>query len=93
MFEDPELITTKTKDDEIRDLKYKIENHDHQNLLKSLKIDIEYYKKKYNILNKKEVFMIVSENLFGSVGLGVGSGLTISGLAPVGFICASGTSF
>ena len=31
--------------------------------------------------------------MIGSVGLGVGSGLTISGLAPVGFMCASSISF
>ena len=37
--------------------------------------------------------MINSEILIGSLGLGVGSGLTISGLAPVGLMCASCISF
>ena len=37
--------------------------------------------------------MIVSENLIGSVGLDVGSGLTVTGLAPVGIMCASSISF
>ena len=37
--------------------------------------------------------MVVSENLMGSVGLSVGGGLTISGLAPVGVMCASSISF
>ena len=37
--------------------------------------------------------MIVSEILIGSVGLGIGSGLTISGLAPIGIICAGSISF
>ena len=37
--------------------------------------------------------MIVSEILIGGVGLGVGSSLTISGLAPVGIMCASSISF
>ena len=37
--------------------------------------------------------MIVSEILIGRAGLGVGSGLTISGLAPVGIMCASSISF
>ena len=37
--------------------------------------------------------MIISEILVGSVGLGVGSGLTISGLAPVGITCAGSISF
>ena len=33
-------------DDEIKDLKYKTETHDQKNILKSLKIENEYYKKK-----------------------------------------------
>ena len=37
--------------------------------------------------------MIVSEILISTVGLGVGSGLTVLGLAPVGIMCASGKSF
>ena len=37
--------------------------------------------------------MIVSEILIGGVGLGVGGGLTISGIAPVGILTASSISF
>ena len=37
--------------------------------------------------------MIVPEILVGSVGLSVGSGLTMSGLAPVGIVCAGSISF
>ena len=37
--------------------------------------------------------MTVSEILILSVGLGVGSGLTVSGLAPVRIMCASSKSF
>ena len=37
--------------------------------------------------------MVLSEILSGSVGLRVGSGLTISRLAPVGIMCASSISF
>ena len=37
--------------------------------------------------------MIVSEFLIGSAKLGVGSSLTLSGLAPVEIICASSISF
>ena len=51
------------------------------------------YKKKHEGLNKKNLFLIVSEFLIGSVGLGVGSGLTVSGLPPVGIMCASSISF
>ena len=49
---EPELVK-KIRDDEIKNLKYQTEKHDHENLLKSLKIDNEYYKKKYKSLNKK----------------------------------------
>ena len=37
-----ELLKTKTRDDEIKNLKYPTENHDHENIIKSLKIDNEY---------------------------------------------------
>ena len=37
----PELLNLKTKDEETEDLRYKIENHDHEKKLKSLKIDNE----------------------------------------------------
>ena len=49
--------------------------------------------KKYKNLNKKKVFMIVSESLIGTGGLAVGSSLTISGLAPVDIVVAGGISF
>ena len=39
---DPELLKIETKNDENKDLKYKTEKHDHENILKSLKIDTEY---------------------------------------------------
>ena len=41
----PSLLKVKTKDDEIKDLKYKAEKHDYENILKSLEIDNDYYKK------------------------------------------------
>ena len=47
--EDVELLKTKTRDDEIKNLKYQTEKHDHENILKSLKIDNEYYKKNIEI--------------------------------------------
>ena len=51
LINDPELLRIKTKVDEIKDLKYETEKHHHENILKSLKIDNEYYKKKYKSLN------------------------------------------
>ena len=43
---EPELLKIKTRDDEIKNLKYQTEKHDYENKLKSLKIDNEHYKKK-----------------------------------------------
>ena len=50
---EPELLKIKTTDHEIKKIKYQTEKQDHENNLKSLKIDNEYYKKKYNNLNKR----------------------------------------
>ena len=36
---DPELSKRKTSDDEIKNLKYQTEKHDHENLLRSHEID------------------------------------------------------
>ena len=63
---EPELLKIKTRDDEIKNLKYQTEKHDHENILKSLKVDNEYYKKKYKSLNKKKVLLIITEILIGS---------------------------
>ena len=69
---EPELLKIKTRDDEIKNLKYQTEKHDHENILKSLKVDNEYYKKKYKSLNKKKVLLIITEILVGS-GSAIGS--------------------
>ena len=63
---DVELLKIKTRDDEIRNLKYQTEKHDHENILKSLKVDNDYYKKKYKSLNKKKVLLIITEILVGA---------------------------
>ena len=70
---EPELLKIKTRDDEIKNLKYQTEKHDHENILKSLKSDNESYKKKYKSLNKKKVLLIITEILIGS-----GSAITSS---------------
>ena len=46
MNNEPQVLKIKTRDDEIRNLKYQTERHDHENISKSLKIDSEYYRKK-----------------------------------------------
>ena len=61
------MLKIKTRDDEIKNLKYQTEKHDYENILKSLKVDNEYYKKKYKSLNKKKVLLIITEILVGSV--------------------------
>ena len=63
---DPEMLKIKTKDDEIKDLRYKTAKHDHENILKTLKLDLEFYKKKHKSLSKKKVFLIITEILVGS---------------------------
>ena len=69
---DVELLKIRTQDEEIKNLKYQTEKHDHENILKSLKSDNEYYKKKYKSLNKKKVLLIITEILVGA-GSAVGS--------------------
>ena len=45
---DPEMLRVKTRDDEIKNLKYPTEKHDYENILKSLQADNEKYKKNIN---------------------------------------------
>ena len=53
---DSELLKIKTREDEIKNLKYQAEKHDHENILKSLKSDNDYYKKKYKSLKKRKYY-------------------------------------
>ena len=56
--DDVELLKIKTKDDQLKELQYKTEKHDFDNILKSLKNDNESYKKKYKSLNKKKILLL-----------------------------------
>ena len=88
---EPELLKIKTSDDEIKNLKYQTGKHDHEDLLKSPKIDSEYYKKKYKSLNKKKVILIITEILTGS-GSAIGSS-TMGLINPgAGIIISSSTA-
>ena len=88
---EPELLKIKTRDDEIKNLKYQTEKHDHENILKSLKVDNEYYKKKYKNLNKKKVLLNITEILVGA-GSAVGSS-TMGLINPgAGIIISSSTA-
>ena len=46
---EPDLLKIKTQSDGIKNLKHQTEKHDFENILKSLKIDNEYYKKKIKV--------------------------------------------
>ena len=88
---EPELLKIKTRDDEIKHLKYQTEKHDFDNILKSLKVDNEDYKKKYKSLNKKKVLLIISEILVGS-GSAIGTS-TMSLINPsIGIVLTSSTA-
>ena len=88
---EPELLKIKTRDDEIKNLKYQTEKHDFENILKSLKSDNEYYKKKYKSLNKKKILLIITEILVGS-GSAIGSS-AMSMINPgAGIIISSSTA-
>ena len=75
---EPELLKIKTRDDEIKNLKYQTEKHDHENILKSLKSDNQYYTKKYKSLNRKKVLLIITEILVGS-----GSAISSSAMSMI----------
>ena len=62
-------------------MKYQTEKHDHENLLKSLKIDNEYDKKKYKSLSEKKMLLIITEIL---VGLASAVGTSTMGLINFG---------
>ena len=85
---EPELLKIKTRDDEIKNLKYQTEKHDHENILKSLKNDNNYYKKKYKNLNKK-VLLIITEILIGSSSAIGSSAMSIISPGPAIVISSS----
>ena len=60
------LLKIKTRIDEIKNLKYQTEKHDLEIILKLLKIDSDYYKKKCKSSNKKKVLLIITQTLSGS---------------------------
>ena len=88
---DVELLKIRTRDDEIKNLKYQTEKHDHENILKSLKSDNEYYKKKYKNLNKKKVLLIITEILIGG-GSAIGSSAMSLINLGAGIIISSSTA-
>ena len=88
---EPELLKIKTRDVEIENLKYQTEKDYHENILKSLKIDHEYYTKKYKSLNKKKVLLIITE-IFVGAGSAVSSSLMALINPGAGIVISSRTA-
>ena len=88
---EPELLKIKTRDDEIKALKYQTEKHDHENILKSLKSDNEKYKKIYKSLNKKKILLIITEILVGS-GSAIGTSTMSLTNPSIGIVVTSSTA-
>ena len=88
---EPELLKIRSKDDQLKELQYKTEKHDFDNILKSLKNDNESYKKRYKSLNRKKILLIVTEILIGS-----GSAITTSTMSlinpSIGIVLTSSTA-
>ena len=86
-----EFLKIKTRDDEIKDLKYQTEKQYFENILKSLKGDNEKYKKINKSLNKMKILLIITEILVGT-GSAVGSS-TMGFINPsVGIVISSSTA-
>ena len=67
MNNESELLKLKTRDDGIKILKYQTEKHDHENILKSRKIENEYYRKKFKSLNKMKVLLIITDIIINRI--------------------------
>ena len=88
---EPELLKIKTRDDEIKNLKYQTEEHDYENILKSPKADNEKYKNIYKSLNKKKILFFITEILVGS-GSAIGTS-TMALINPsIGIVLTSSTA-
>ena len=88
---EPELIQIRPKDDQLKELQYKTEKHDHENISKSLKNDNESIKKEYKSLNKKKILLIITEILIGS-GSAIGTS-TMGLINPsIGIVISSSTA-
>ena len=88
---EPELLKIKTKDDQLKKLQCKTEKHDHENILKSLKVDNDYYKKKYKSLNKKKILLIITEILIGS-GTAISTSTMSLNNPSIGIVLTSSTA-
>ena len=86
-----QLLKIKLRGDEIKNLRYQTAKHDHENELKSLKIDNDYYKEKYKSLNKKKVLLIINKILLGS-GLAITTSTSRLVNPSIGIVSTSSTA-
>ena len=88
---EPELLKIKSRDVEIKNLKYQAEKHVYEIILKSLKSDNEYYKKNHKSLKKMKILLIITEILIGS-GSAIGTS-TMSLINPsIGVVLTSSSA-
>ena len=85
---EPELLKVETND-EIEELKYRTQKHDHQELLKTPQIDNNFCRKKYKSKNKKKILMVITEVLIGSASTISSSTLAIMNPSAVIVISSS----
>ena len=90
LINEPKILNMKTRDDEIKQLKNQTKKHDLDNIIKPLKNEKEYYKKKYKSLNKEKLLLNITETLIGSRSA-IGSS-TMSFINPtIGIVLTSST--
>ena len=68
-----------------------MEKHDHEYMIKSLKIDNDYYRKKYKLLNKKKILLIITEILIGS-GSAISTSTMSLKISSIGFVLTSSSA-
>ena len=91
MNNEPELLKIKIKEDQLKELQNKGEKHYHENILKPLKIDNEYCKKKYKSLKKKKLSINITKILIGS-GSTITSSTSSIIIPSVGIVISSSTA-
>ena len=72
-------------------MKYQNEKHNHENIIKSLKIDNDPFKKKYKNLKKKKFLLTITETLIGG-GSAIGSSLMCLINPAAGIVVSSSTT-
>ena len=75
--DDPALLKIAAKDDEIKEIKYKTEKQDYEDVLEILK---DYYDKNFSKINKKKLYITIPEILVRVSQLAIVTSLSITGV-------------